>query len=404
MLVAAILLSPNCAAGQTKSTGRTYPSAELIENQVPKYRASIVNITSDGVRIQLPAGEKLVGLGDLRRLVFAEMVSDSPALESPITVALVDGSQFTCQQLAFDGTSVNFQIDANRTLRLTANHILSCQLQRLSDAQQTQWRAIVASRLSSDTLVLIRSAEALDKIEGIIRLVEPEIIKFEFDGQAIDAPRAKLAGLRFFSKEDIPASGKLLASVREKSGAQWLTKSVSTMASDNIECQLLCGAVISVPVGDVADIDFSQGNTRFLAELEPLEKKSHTQFSADISGLSELFGPSIVQSRKNASPIPAGPVLQFLGAGSITYRVPDSFQRLLGSAELDPAGTQFVPCRLRIFQEEKQLAETMLIEPRQPFSIELDVEQGKRVRLVVETDAAQPVGNVVVWKQMRFAK
>lgn len=86
------------------------------------------------------------------------------------------------------------------------------------------------------------------------------------------------------------------------------------------------------------------------------------------------------------------------------YRVPTDFKRLLGSVALTPDGPQFVPCKVQVFLEEKVVWEKTLDHPHDAQNIELEVEPGKRVRLVVESESKQPVGDMVTWRQLRFVK
>ena len=395
--------------GQTGANSLDGLTAEVVQSQAPAHSAVILEISDQGIRNRANGKEQTIALSQIRKLIFATRTVDKPvALPEPATIAVLsDGSQFACKQITFDGSSVVCQIDDQRSHKLETSVITSCQFQTLSAAQQTQWQAIVASRLSSDILVLIRSPEALDKIEGLIQRIEPQIVKFDFAGQAIDAPRAKLAGIRFFSKNPALAGNKGGAIVREKNGATWMAQSVSAKdlsMKAAIEVKLLCGSQIEIPIASVAEIDFSFGNMQFLAELEPLERATQKRIvGPELPEFNELFGPQVLfASEGDAATM--GPGLQFLGAGSIVFRIPDGFQRLLGSVELSPDGPRFVPCRIRIFQEERQLVEKTLMDPRQPVAIDLAIEAGKRLKLVVDTDVDQPVGNVVLWKQLRFAK
>ena len=93
-----------------------------------------------------------------------------------------------------------------------------------------------------------------------------------------------------------------------------------------------------------------------------------------------------------------------MGSGSIVYRVPNDFKRLQGSVALTPEGPQFVPCKAQVFVEDKVVWEKTLDQPHEPHALELEVEPGKRVRLVVESDSKQPVGDMITWRQLRFVK
>ncbi len=165
------------------------------------------------------------------------------------------------------------------------------------------------------------------------------------------------------------------------------------------------GASVDLPIENVAEIDFSFGSMRFLADMEPLERKVQPRLALAVK-LPEaelLFGPrpAAADTTRGAT---AGPGVQFMGAGAVVYRVPTDFKRLLGSVALTPDGPQYVPCKAQVFVEDKVVWEKTLDQPHDPQPIELEVEPGKRVRLVVESESKQPVGDQVTWRQLRFVK
>ncbi len=270
-----------------------------------------------------------------------------------------------------------------------------------------QWENLVGSRTSSDVLILQRSPEALDKIEGIISEISDKQVKFEFDGQTIPVQRTKLAGWRFFSaNKDKP--GKLLAVMRDTLGNSWMIQSIAaaTWAPGNkAQVKLVSGVDIEFPIENIGEIDFSFGSMRFLADLEPLERKVQPRLALAVKlpEADQLFGPrpSVAETARGAT---AGPGLQFMGSGSIVYRVPTDFKRLQGSVALTPDGPQYVRCKAQVFVEDKVVWEKTLDTPHDTIPIEIEVEPGKRVRLVVESESKQPVGDLVTWRQLRFVK
>jgi hypothetical protein len=144
---------------------------------------------------------------------------------------------------------------------------------------------------------------------------------------------------------------------------------------------------------------------RFLADMEPLERKVQPRLTLAIAlpEAEQLFGPRAVvaESQRGAT---AGPGMEFMGSGTIVYRVPNDFRRLLGSVALTPDGPQFVPCKAQILIEEKVVWEKSLTSPQEVLPVEIDVEPGKRVRLTIQAESPQPVGDRVTWRQLRFVK
>ncbi len=260
---------------------------------------------------------------------------------------------------------------------------------------------MISSRIAGDVLILQRSTDALDKIEGLITEISDSQVKFEFNGETIPVQRTKLAGWRFFSTNKEPA-GKLLAVLRDAAGNSWMIQNLSASnwsSGGNVKLQLVGGAKIDLPMDQVSEIDFSFGSMRFLADLQPLERKVQPRLAlaVKIEEAEQLFGPapSPPESARGAT---AGPGVRFMGSGSIVYRVPNEFKHLQGSVALTPDGPQFVPCKAQVFLEDKIVWEKTLDQPHEAIPVELDVEPGKRVRLVIESESKQPVGDLVTWR------
>jgi hypothetical protein len=61
-------------------------------------------------------------------------------------------------------------------------------------------------------------------------------------------------------------------------------------------------------------------------------------------------------------------------------------------------------CRAAVMLENKVLWEHNFEATRQPLEISLAVESDKRLKLVVETKAEHPLGDTVIWNQLRLLK
>lgn len=395
------LMASQVSATPAPRTGP--PSAEILETRLPVYSANVNQINDQGVSLKIGNQAKTIPFDQLLRAKFG---SDIKPGQGKLQVELSDGSQLHCQQMTSDGKTVQLTLTEGWTVTLPSNQVTSCLTQPLDATLAKQWENMVSARIAGDVLVLQRSPEALDKIEGVIVEITDTQVKFEFDGQTIPVQRTKLAGWRFFSSsKDKP--GKLLAVLRDAQGNSWMIQNLSAKwaAGNKAQLKLVGGASVDVPVEQISEIDFSYGSMRFLADLEPLERKvqQRSALAVKLPEAEQLFGPRPVaaESTRGAT---AGPGLQFMGAGSIVYRVPSDFKRMQGSVALTPDGPHFVPCKAQVFVEDKVVWEKTLDHPHDPQSIELEVEPGKRVRLVVESESKQPVGDLVTWRQLRFVK
>lgn len=408
---------------------------EVATTEQAPYPAQVLSISADGVELEIGNKLSTIPLDKLRRLRFAKNATEeraggtanSPASASSSNaaqrVALRDGSRFGYRSFTLAAGTARFELEAGANLSLPASEVQHVQLQELSPAQWTQWQAIVQSRASGDTLVLIRSVDALETLEGIVSAINAEQVSFDFSGQAVDAPLTKLAGLRLFAPAP-PASGasrddssaKLSAIVQDRSGNRWMTAAVTqSRGSAEVELLLQGGAKLTLPVEQLAEIDFSAGSTQFLADLEPLSRDSSRSPSAGggrpsglpigltVAGAEGLFGPRARNLTQAGQPS-LGPDLEFLGSGSISYRIPPEFTRLRGEVELRPSGNRFTPVQVSVQLENKVLWKERLSETGRRWPVDVPIAPDGRLRIEVTTEAETPVGDVVLWHDLRLVK
>jgi hypothetical protein len=365
----------------------------------PSAQASWVGLSSEGLRVDLGGQTELVAPKDLQSVQFIQhaLVSDNPA---SITVSLYDGSHFGPLAVSGEAQSIQLQLASDLTIQLPAAAIQAIQLQALNDVQKAQWQSITQSRIAGDTLVLVRSAESLDKIEGIIGAITDEKIEFEFGGQQISAPRSKLAGLRFHSPPASIASTK--ASVRDVWGNFWSAAQL-TSSSDNqrLDLVLAGGTTISLPLSAIHSIDWSLGSTQYVADLAALDRQrlSTVSLAVAIPGDDQLFGAQPIKL-----PGSSGTSLRFQGGGTITYRVPTDYSRLTGTVYLAPSGSRFSACQVQVKLEDKTIWNAELTQPAERVELDVPVESDQRIHISVKPLVEYPVGDVVVWQELRLLK
>jgi hypothetical protein len=346
----------------------------------------------------------------------------SPSVaQSGRQATLLDGSTFVYERFDLAAGKAEFKLTGELVVTLPISAVHRVQMSPLSEPQQTQWQAIAESRIAADIVVLIRSPEALEKLEGVISRVTPEVVSFDFGGQNIDAPLAKLAGVRFFtnastagtrprSGDGATAVGPLTAIVVDRSGNRWFASRLSLpRGSALLEMNLQCGASLVLPVEHLREIDYSSGSMQYLAELEPLKREAmdRLQMGVEIPGakglVEGLFGARLQDLRRPGSAV-QGPSLEFLGSGAVEYRVPADFSRLVGGVELRPSGSRFTACQVTVKLDNQVLWQQRLSELGQVWPIDVPVKSDGRLRIEVAAETLTPVGDVVLCHELRVVK
>lgn len=363
-------------------------------------QAEWLSIDSGNLRVELEEGVQSIPLQNLLSIRFPGADPTAVQTGTGLQVFLRDGSQIFPQSLVGDDQSVSMRFGQDLDLQLPTSDIDSVRFQKLTAPQQTQWEAIMDSRITGDTLVLARSPESLDTVEGMVGSIGEEVIQFEFGEQQLDAPRSRLAGVRFFNP---PATiAKTLGTAIDVWGNRWnFSQAGFDPESGQIELVLAGGSSIDIPIVHMHSMDFSAGSIEYLADLTPIGqgRSAALELGIDAQILETLFGPQPYQVPKTA-----GPSLRFSGSGWITYRIPPEYSQLVGTLYLSPSGTRFTACRVEVRIENELVWEQELTQLSQRLDLSVPVDAEKRVRLSVTAQDDFPVGDVVVWQELRFLK
>ncbi len=160
---------------------------EVTETQKPPYKATLVGFTKEGLAISQPA-ERVIPLESLLRVRFLPPRA-IPRADLAVEVELRGGSRVFASQVTSDGKKIELQCPFG-ALEFPTKAVSTIRFRRLNANLEQQWKTLVDSKIASDILIIARSEEALDKIEGIAGKVTSETVSFEIDGQSIDARAA----------------------------------------------------------------------------------------------------------------------------------------------------------------------------------------------------------------------
>jgi len=371
---------------------------EVTETDQSTYKADLLGFSGSSIDLQ-SGGNRKIPFENILRLRFTTSKATTKE-DASMAIEMRGGSRIAASGMTSDGKNVTIASGSGQ-LVFSSKSISTCLFEKLGAELLPQWKSFVESQVASDMLVLARSEDSLDKIEGLIGKVTSEFVSFDIDGQNVDAPRDKLAGIKYFSSDT--ALGPLAGVVRDVHGNEWVISSI-TSAGDSCTLKLNGGESVTLRMVDLTEVDLSYGNSRYVADIEILERSSLPRFQLGIElpDAAKLFGARRVEPK--SKPGLKGPSVEFIGAGTSTYRVPAGFSKLVGSVELKPGGQAFMACRAAVMLENKILWEHSFDSTRKPQEISLFVESDKRLRLVVETKADHPLGDTVIWNQLRLLK
>lgn len=380
------------------------PAEQVLINEAPggSFQATLTEFRAGSMVVSRDGQESVLNPSNLESIEFRENRLQKPAATA-LVIELTDGSKIYAKQINSDGSELRTILNSGRTLAISTKQVFRIRTRQLNEEQAQAWDAISESVANSDVLVALQASGSISKIEGIINSIATDSVDFDFSGRAIKVPLDKLAGLRFFSSAAKPNT-PLKSVVYDTAGNSWMVNSLESSSANTLELTLVCGARMEVPFSELHRIDFSYGSSKYLADLEPLERLAGTPFDFAASiPIAKLLGPR----RQDAASLPGknlGASLEFVGSGQVTYRIPEDYSRLVGSVELSPQGERVTPCRVRILLEKAVIWEQRITKTKEPFEYDLKVAGDERLTLSVEPDNDLPSGAVVFWREPRILK
>lgn len=371
-----------------------------------EYSATLESISEGFLRLAREGQRVEVDFSTVRSLRFISNQAAAATAEVSADLyelQLSDGSRVFCERISSDGEQLRATM-GDRSFSLQSQQVQAARLGVLTEEQRAAWNEIRDAEFKSDVLVVKQPTGALTKIEGIVLGISPEAVTFEFSRQQVPVPFARLAGIRFYSAST-SSTGKPVAVLKEKLGNEWVVSELHTLDSYEIRATLQSGSEITVPLGEMSEIDFSIGSVKYLAELPPIRQSADSIFDFPVATLKEqdVFGFRPIPSR-NTPGQSIGPSLEFLGGSEATFEVPPGFTKLVGSVELRPKGTRFTRCTVELYLENNRIWHQELSETRQPASFEVPVVGEQRLRLVVKPGSKVPTGDVVMWLEPRLVR
>ncbi|MFN3190635.1 MAG: hypothetical protein ACE361_08940 [Aureliella sp.] len=398
------------------SQANSHCQAALAAQGSAEARSPWVLVTMDGleqtvVAPKLSETELQFQAGSERKTIPIKRVK-SLRRESQTTVEVDQGSERTSLTLRLNGGSIvrveSVQMEDSKLrcqpgLEVPVSAVKSLRFGNLTEEQEEQWGTYSQTELSSDLLVIKQSSGALTKIDGIVNSIGGEAVEFEFSGQTIPVPLAKIAAVRFYSTEK--ANVAVAGVVKDLEGNEFAISSASSSSQDELQLALAGGGRYVLPLAKLARVDFGLGNSKSLTEIPFDITATASELSAALPSLSNI---SVGRARVVPAPkLPGaaqGPVLEVLGDCQLTFSTLGSFTKLTGGVQMVANNSYFTPCRVEILLESKSVWETVLDEPKSMQRFEIPIPPDNRLSLRVVPLDKSAVGTRVQWLDPELTK
>ncbi len=306
---------------------------------------------------------------------------------------LVDDSRIAAKEARLLDGRITVSSTAGEELQLTSKAVRYI---RWSDADETldrQWSEILGAEASADRLVIRRSAGTLDYLPGVVQGVSDGKVQFQYEGDTIPVPLAKVDGIIFFQSEaELPSARYRLATT---DGSLWNLESLE-LKGDVVHVTAVSGVAADLPLTRLQQIDFAQMDAVYLSDLEPssTDWTPYIGSSTLLANLAKMFQPrrdrayngsllrlSATNSSSDEREYDKG--LAIHSRTEIVYRLAGKYRQFQAEVGIDPdspAGSAVVV----ISADGRTLFEQEVSADQAPQSISVDVNLAKRLTILVD--------------------
>ncbi|MEX0585989.1 MAG: NPCBM/NEW2 domain-containing protein [Pirellulales bacterium] len=364
-----------------------------VSGSLTELSAERIVVTHQGKSVSIPAAE-LLSLMPRRGAETASAAKSSPS-ESGLWVELIDGSRLLARELSLDGAHATLSL-GTQTVRLSTATIRSVELQSVTDPVAKRWAELRAAKATADRLVVRRSEQTIDSMEGTVRKLTPDTLHFELDGDVAKVRRTKVFGFLLYRPGDRRVDD-VVAYVDEVTKTRWAASRLQ-LEKDGLRLVTSAGLEVVRPWSSIVRLDFSAGKIQYLSDLEP-EAVTWTPLVASAALTPEfesffrprrdraLRGGSLQlakseNGRRTIQSFDKGLALH--SRTRLVYRLPSSFRTFTAVAGIDARMKGAGGVRLEILADEKRLFDRTIRGADEPVPLSFDVQGAGRLTIVVD--------------------
>jgi hypothetical protein len=330
-------------------------------------------------------------------------------------IAFHDGTQLSVTAVQSDGDQATLKTSWG-TVTCPLREIHTIRWNPGEDERDDSWQAMLRNELTGDALIVRRDADHLDFLEGTVQSISEAAVRFEFDGQDLDLPLERLAGVIFFRSPDRTDGGaRFQVNLRDQSVWQGTDISVS---GGHLVVRTVGGVKLSAPLTEMTEVTFAPQSLIYVSDLQPeqllmeplLQPTRATQKVLDFlyrPRMNEAFAakPLQLQFPDDVQPTVYTKGLAIHSRTHLIYRLEEPFREVRGVVGWDPdfrrnGGT--VQLLLRVGGETIFDAVWKPDDP--PVEIALPLNEAKRLELIVDYADGSDVGDHLNLCNLRLIK
>jgi NPCBM/NEW2 domain len=358
----------------------------------------IAELNAEQLVLETDAGRSTFALSKLAVLA-RQPAPPISAAEATLSIELVDGTTLPATQFSVTKGTAKVRTTLDATHEIPTRQIRWVRFGSPDghDPKRTkQWSEITEAKAAGDLLV-VRTSDALDYLEGVVRDVDDAVCHFTVDDEVMPVKRAKIEGLVYAQPRgmELPEPiGKLLAT----DGSALQLQSVE-FADGRLAVKTPAGTSHTLPLERVVRFDFSSGKVAYLSDLEP-ESADYTPlfgFEQPPAGLLEFYayrrdvGFESNPLRLDGKVYKKG--LSLASRTRLVYKLPGKFRVFRATVGIDDSVRETGEVRVEIQGDGKMLWQGDVRGSEPAHDLELKISGVRRLEILADYGEGLDVGD-----------
>ncbi|MEX0936390.1 MAG: NPCBM/NEW2 domain-containing protein [Pirellulales bacterium] len=370
--------------------------AQSLDGQVTQ--GNLVAVDQQAVTLETPEGEKQFTPNELlsvRMHPGATPAEATPPEEQPaapaqpalIRVELIDGSHLPAEAFTTQGDTASIKLAGGQTVELATSAIAAVRMQPHDEKLAALWEQFEQLDVAGD-MVVIRTRGAADYLEGVLQGTDDKNVVLKFDGDDFPIARERVVGLIYYRRDS--QQPKPICTVRGQNELRLVAREVR-LQDESLHVVTTAGAELSLPLTEVAELDFSRGKIEYLSNMTPGEVQWTPYFGLPAESLAAL--QSFGEPRRDQA-LEGGPLLldgrsyarglALRSRTRLTYRLPEGFRELTATAGIDDRLDDRGHVRLVIEGDGRTLFDQPIAGSDDPVPLRLDIAGVRDLMIFVD--------------------
>lgn len=368
---------------------------------------TLVQLDDKQLSLETPAGRQTLLLEKLASVI--RQASAAATSKPAISVELVDNSVLNAVDYKVADQKAQITLAAGEVVELPTRSIRWVRFAGAvgDDKLNQQWTDVIGGEHAGDVLV-VRKGEVLDHMEGVLGNISAETCQFELDKDVIPVKRAKVAGLIYFHNK--AAELKAAVGIAVSDDGTRLSLAKVDLADGKLQVVTPTGLSRTIPLDNVARLDFSSGKIAYLSDLDA-ESAKHTPYfgAADLpASIAGYFhyrrdaGFEHEPLRIDGRVFRKGIAVH--SRSTLVYKLPAQFRLFKATLGIDDNVREAGNAHVEVRGDDKVLWQGDVHGSDPPQELELELAGARRLTVFVDYGSDLDIGDQVDLGDARVTK